>query len=72
MGHSHSELTQNNVFTYIWTEDVHAKGSNEISSALYHCLQNNIDFTDVEVLRLMANGCSGQNKNSTIIGMISK
>lgn len=72
MGHSHSELTQNNVFTYIWTEDVHAKGSNEISSALYHCLQNNIDFTDVEVLRLMADGCSGQNKNSTIIGMISK
>ncbi|CAB3229499.1 unnamed protein product [Arctia plantaginis] len=46
--------------------------SNEISSALYHCLQNNINFTDVEVLRLMADGCSRQNKNSTIIGIISK
>lgn len=72
VGHSHSDLTKENVFSYVWTEDVHAKGSNELSSALYHCLQNNIDFTGVEVLRLMADGCSGQNKNSTMIGMISK
>ncbi|CAG4952202.1 unnamed protein product [Colias eurytheme] len=61
-----------NVFSYVWTEDVHAKGSNELSSALYHCLQNNVDFTGIQVLRLMADGCSGQNKNSTTIGMISK
>lgn len=72
MGHSHSELTNDNVFSYIWTEDTYAKGSNELSSALYHCLLNNIDFSDIEVLRLMADGCSGQNKNSTTIGMISK
>lgn len=72
VGHSHAELTKENVFSYVWTEDVHAKGSNELSSALYHCLQNNVNFTGVEVLRLMADGCSGQNKNSTTIGMVSK
>lgn len=58
--------------SYVWTKDTHAKGSNELSSALYHYLMNNIDFSDIEVLRLMADGCSCQNKNSTIISMISK
>lgn len=60
VGNSHSQLTPNNVFSYVWTEYIHGKGSNEISSALYHVLQNNVDFTEVEVLRLMADGCSGQ------------
>lgn len=43
-GNSHASLTKDNVFSYIWTEDVAAKGSNEISSCLYHCLNRvNLD-----------------------------
>lgn len=70
-GHSKSSLTPDNVFSYCWTENEFQKSSNEIASAVYHRL-NNTDFTDIEVLRLVADGCGGQNKNTTIIGMCAK
>ncbi|CAH0404462.1 unnamed protein product [Chilo suppressalis] len=66
-GSSHNTLNKDNVFTYTWTEEVAAKGSNEICSAVIHCL-NNLDVTNKEKIRLMADGCAGQNKNSILLG----
>lgn len=37
IGSSHSNLNKDNVYAYTWTEEVSNKGSNEISSAVYHC-----------------------------------
>lgn len=33
-------LNRNNVTLYIWTEDEHRKGANEIASAVFNTLQN--------------------------------
>lgn len=71
-GDSQANINKNNVFSYVWTEDIHTKGPNELASALYHCLQNRVNLDNVKILRLMADGCSGQNKNSILIGMLSK
>ncbi|XP_050294906.1 uncharacterized protein LOC126735055 [Anthonomus grandis grandis] len=65
-GSSKDTLFKNNTFCYVWTEDVHKKGSNEIASALYHRLQNT-DFHYKKVIGLVAYGCGGQNKNITVI-----
>ncbi|KAI4455735.1 dna-directed rna polymerases i ii and iii subunit rpabc2 [Holotrichia oblita] len=73
-GSSKSKLTKDNVFSYYWTEEKFGKGSNEIASAVFDRL-NKIDFgknDEQKILRLVADGCSGQNKNSTLIGMCSK
>lgn len=71
-GTSQSKLTTKNVFSYYWTENEFGKGSNEISSAVFDRL-NKIEFgPTVTVVRLMADGCSGQNKNTTLIGMCCK
>ncbi|CAH2207570.1 jg26512 [Pararge aegeria aegeria] len=71
IGSSHSVLQKSNVRSYLWTEDISAKSSNEISSAVYHCL-NSFDLHNIKTVRLMADGCGGQNKNSIMIGMVSK
>lgn len=52
-------------------EDEFQKGSNEISSALTHRLQNFTFTSHIKVLRLIADGCPGQNKNSIVITAIS-
>ncbi|KAJ8910639.1 hypothetical protein NQ315_012507 [Exocentrus adspersus] len=71
-GTSQSKLTKQNVFSYHWTENEFGKGSNEISSAVFDRL-NKIEFNPtVTTVRLMADGCSGQNKNTTLIGMCCK
>lgn len=38
-GSSKCPLNSNNVYVYSWLEYQRPKGSNEISSALYHCLK---------------------------------
>lgn len=43
---------------YTWTDEVSIKGSNEISSAVYRCL-NQSNTNNVEIIRLMADGCAG-------------
>lgn len=68
-GSSRNPLNKNNVFAYTWTEETAYKGSNEICSAIIHCL-NNLDLTNIEMVRLMADGCGGQNKNSILLGAI--
>ncbi|KAJ8874588.1 hypothetical protein PR048_025454 [Dryococelus australis] len=47
------------------------KGSNEITSSLYHRLRNT-DLIHMHSIRLFADGCGGQNKNKNFIGMESK
>lgn len=70
-GSSKSPLTKDNVFAYCWTENEYAKGSNEIASIVYHRLRNT-DLTGIKTVRLIADGCPGQNKNTTMVAMCSK
>lgn len=71
-GSSKSSLTRNNVFIHTWYEQENPKSSNQIVSAVYDCLNKfELDNSITEV-RLMADGCAGQNKNSCMIAMGSK
>nr|CAH7714218.1 unnamed protein product [Callosobruchus chinensis] len=55
-----------------WLESESSKGSNEISSAVYDTL-NKIKISDkIKEIRLVSDGCTGQNKNTTIIAMCAK
>ncbi|CAH4029819.1 unnamed protein product [Pieris brassicae] len=63
--------SKDNTFAYCWTEDTFAKGSNEIASVVFHRLHS-IDFIGIKTVRLIADGCGGQNKNSTMVTMIVK
>lgn len=70
IGSSKSAL--NNVRTYYWLENEGPKSSNEIASAVYHTLIN-LDVPEhITKLQLFADGCGGQNKNTTLVGMCSK
>lgn len=71
-GSSKSSLTRQNIFSYCWTEDEYAKDSNLISSAVFHRLCNTEFTPECNLLRIMADGCAGQNKNSILIAMLSK
>lgn len=70
VGCSKDKLDKSNTFCYTWTEDEHKKGSNEIASAIYHRLLNT-NFQEKKVVRLVADGCGGQNKNLTVIAACS-
>lgn len=71
IGSSSQKLNKDNVHAYTWTENESSKGSNEICSSLFHCL-NNIDLSGKNVVRMVADGCGGQNKNMMVIGMAMK
>ena len=62
-------LGKETVTLYTWTEDEHRKGANEIASAVYHRLQSTIFSQNVNTIRLVADGCGAQNKNSIMVGM---
>lgn len=51
---------------YTWNETQSGRGANEIASALVHFLKSNV-LPDCRVLRLFADGCAGQNKNSYVM-----
>lgn len=70
-GNSKDKLSKENCTSYLWTEDIHKKGSSEIASCIFHFLSNT-DFTGKTKLRLFADGCGGQNKNQIILAMCSK
>lgn len=70
-GSSNQPMTRDNVFAYCCTEDEFHKDSNLISSAIYHRL-NETDKTGIKTIRLVADGCGGQNKNSIVIAACSK
>ena len=66
-GTSNNSLSKDNVFIYSWKENDKPKRTNEISTALYHRLYSIKTGPNVEIVRLMAKGCGGQNKNSVLI-----
>lgn len=70
-GSSKSKLLPQNVFAYCWTENLYPKAANQIASAVYHRLKNS-DLSKTETVRLVADGCPGQNKNTIMLGMLSK
>ena len=67
-GNSHSSQTPEN--TFAWLETEFAKASNQIASAIHHNLSQQADFEGITKIRLFADGCGGQNKNKTRIGML--
>lgn len=72
VGSSKDKLGKNNVFSYTWCEHEYPKGSNEIASCIFHALNTIVISPNINTVRLFADGCGGQNKNSTVIGMTSK
>lgn len=70
-GHSKGKINSQTVTSYCWTENQFPKGSNEISSCVYDTLQTT-DLANFNKIRLMSDGCSGQNKNSTLVAMLCK
>lgn len=61
------------MFSYTWSELDRPKGSCEIASAVYHRLKNTVFPPDKkETVRLVADGCGGQSKNSMLILMAKK
>lgn len=73
VGHSKLQLNSKNVFAYTWTEDLPPKASNEIASAVFHCLCTVVaKHEKAKTVRLVADRCSGQNKNTSVLGMACK
>lgn len=72
MGSSKSKLSPQNVFIYTWFEHESSKSSNEIVSAVYDCIIKIEIDDDTREIRLMADGCTGQNKNKCMIAMACK
>lgn len=67
-GSSNEKLTKDNVYIYTWNENDYRKSSNEIASAVHDCLVKT-DLSNISVIRLCADGCGGQNRNSNMIFM---
>lgn len=65
-GYSKSQLTPDNVTSFVWTENEFPKNANTIASCVAHHLRN-IDLTFFKHIRLVADGCAGQNKNSIVV-----
>lgn len=61
-GSSRDQQNKENTFIYTWTENQY----HEILSALIHRLKNT-NFDGIDKLRLMCDGCGGQNKNSIVV-----
>lgn len=70
-GSSRSQMSNENVSIYTWCENDRPKSSNEIASAVYNALQT-ANLQGIDTVRLMADGCAGQNKNLTLLTMVSK
>lgn len=70
-GNSNSPLSNlNTVRSYCWTENMFDRDSNMIASCVYDSL-NSIELKNYTNVRLISDGCGGQNKNSIFIGMCS-
>lgn len=65
-----SVLSKDKVFSYVSFENEFKKGSCQIASAVYHRL-NSLDLSGIRTIKLIADGCGDQNKNSMLIGMLS-
>lgn len=56
---------------YSWGENEAGRGANEIASCLYHYLSSYLP-TGTKHVRLFSDACGGQNKNFTMLGMLSE
>ncbi|CAN7977714.1 unnamed protein product, partial [Ixodes persulcatus] len=54
---------------YTSSENKNTKGSNGVASAVHNTLRG-ANYEGIEEVRLVADGCAGQNKNSIVICMI--
>lgn len=54
-----------------WTEDVAAKGANEVCTCIYDCLKS-INLYEKSIVRQVADGCGGQNKIAMLVTMAMK
>ena len=68
---SESQQIIGNRFLYIWTENKYQKDLNKITSAIYHRLKNT-DFSGISEVTLYSNDYEEQNKNWSMIKMLSK
>ncbi|XP_065642642.1 uncharacterized protein LOC136074265 [Hydra vulgaris] len=69
------DLNNNSNHSYTWLESQSGRGSNEIASAVFHYLttklSNSLTFNEaVDTIRLVSDGCRGQNKNIIMLGMV--
>ncbi|XP_072399691.1 uncharacterized protein [Diabrotica undecimpunctata] len=69
-GNSKSKLTPDNVTSYVWTENEFKKGSNEIASFVFDTLNTTEMKSPITTVRLVSDGCGGQNKNSIVVAMV--
>lgn len=69
-GHSKSQQTHDTVMAYTWTENEASKGSNEITSMVCDKLTTLNIMESTQVLKMYCDGCPGQNKNVTMMGML--
>lgn len=69
-GNSKSRLNPENVTAYIWTENEFKKGSNEIASCVFNTLLTTEMEVPIDTVRLVCDGCGGQNKNSIVLAML--
>lgn len=65
-GSSKDKLNKNTTFAYTWTENEFGKTANQIASAVYDRL-NKTELSAITSIRLFADGCGGQNKNSIML-----
>ncbi|XP_069354654.1 uncharacterized protein [Maniola hyperantus] len=70
-GSSKDKLNKNTTFAYTWTENEFGKTANQIASAVYDRL-NKTNLSGITIIRLFADGCGGQNKNSIMLSMLSQ
>lgn len=70
-GLSTNKLEPGNVSIYTWTENEGKKSSNEVASIVYNEL-NSKNHDCVTSVRLVADGCGGQNKNVNVLLMCAK
>lgn len=70
-GHSKNKLNPDTVHIFAWTENQRLKGSNEIASIVHYFLCNK-DLSGYDTVQLYCDGCPGQNKNLTLLGMLAK
>lgn len=70
-GISKDSLIPENVSVYTWTEDKAKKSSNEVASVVFNEM-NSLDLNGYNKIRLVADGCPGQNKNINVLTMCAK
>ena len=70
-GSSKDKLNKNTTYAYTWTENEFGKTANQIASTVYDWL-NKTNVSGITIIRLFADGCGGQNKNSIMLSMLSK